>query len=135
MEDESIASLVSRLYAALASGDRQELDAVLDPAFVGELSPGMPSGLGGRRVGAAAMRRDGWGAIGRVFAVAPHVEEMIPCSDGRLLVVGMYRGTARETGKPVEAGFTHLWASEAGRLTHLRQTTDTACWAAALADR
>lgn len=132
MSVPDIDELVTRLYAALREGDRDGLFALLDDGFVGELSPGMPLGLGGRRAGAAAMGRDGWGAIGRAFAAAPEEDERVACADGRLLVVGVYRGSARSTGRPLEATFTHLWTARDGRLVHLRQTTDTAAWVAAL---
>src|SRR3954454_6072592 len=56
-----------RLYEALAGGDRDVLDEVLHPDFVGLLADGMPGAVGGQHVGPAAMRRDGWGAIARDF--------------------------------------------------------------------
>ena len=127
-----IEELVRRLYAALAAGDRDEVLAVLDPEFEGRLAEGMPLGLGGIRGGARAMQADGWWAIGRAFAVLAEPEEWIPCADGRLLVVGRYRGAARSTGRAVDAGFAHLWAAADGRLTSISQYTDTAVWAASL---
>jgi 2-(1,2-epoxy-1,2-dihydrophenyl)acetyl-CoA isomerase len=133
MDDQrDITALVIRLYAALAAGDRDELEAVLDPAFVGDLVAGMPGGAGGRHEGAQAMRRNGWGALGRLFAVAPGAETFVPCADGRLLVVGAYRGTARSTGRDLDARFMHLWTARDGRLSHVLQVTDTAAFADAL---
>lgn len=128
-----IAALAGRLYDALAQGDSEAVDAVLDPAFVGQLADGLPLELGGRRVGSTAMRDDGWWAIGRAFAVRAEPREWIECADGRLLVVGRYVGRARSTNRPLDAAFAHLWSARNGRLTELWQLTDTALWVEALA--
>jgi len=125
----TITALVQAAYAALASGDREGLLALLDEDFEGELAAGMPHGLGGRRRGAERAVDEGWWAIGRHFAVRAVPEEWIPCADGRLLVVGTYRGRERASGHVVEAAFTHLWSARDGRLTSVRQVTDTVRWA------
>ena len=61
------ADLARALYAALAAGDRAQLDALLHPEFTGRTAEGMPFGIGGDHHGPAAMRRNGWGAIARHF--------------------------------------------------------------------
>lgn len=127
-----VEELVQRVYAALLAGDRETLGELLDPDFEGVLADGMPLALGGRRRGAQAMQREGWWAIGRAFEVRAEPEEWIPCEDGRLLVLGRYRGRARATGGPLDAAFAHLWTARAGRLVALWQLTDTARWAQAL---
>jgi 2-(1,2-epoxy-1,2-dihydrophenyl)acetyl-CoA isomerase len=125
--------LVRSLYRALAAGDRETLDAVLHADFVGEIAPGMPLGLGGRYVGARAMRRDFWAALGRAFDLAAHPDEIVALPDGRVLAVGVYLGTARETGRKLEAAFNHIISVADGRITGLRQLSDTTRWVAALA--
>src|SRR2546429_9077261 len=124
--------LVRRVYRALAAGDADALSDLLDPEFEGHFADGLPLGIGGVHRGAAAAVRDGWWAIGRAFDVRAETEEWIPTADGRLLVLGVYRGSARSTRQPVEASFAHLWTARDGRLTALRQLTDTARWIAAL---
>jgi len=128
----TIEDLVRRAYPALAAGDAPALLALLDPAFEGHLAEGMPLGIGGRHAGAETMRRDGWWAIGRAFAVRAEPQQWIACDDGRLLVLGRYRGRARSTGRPLDAAFAHLWTERDGRLTGVWQLTDTALWASAL---
>lgn len=130
---DDITSLVTRMYAALVEGNRAELDVLLAGDFVGEFATGMPAG-GGRHEGAGTARRNGWGAIGRAFAAAADPHELVPCTDGRLLVLGSYEGTARATNQSFEAAFTHVWTARAGKLVHLRQLTDTAAWQAATRD-
>lgn len=91
----------------------------------------MPFAIGGEHEGAEAMRRDGWGAIGRHFATVAEPERFLPLEDGRLLVTGRYAGRGRRGGGPVDAGFAHLITITDGRISALEQYTDTAHWAAA----
>ena len=118
-----IAELVSRLYEALARGDPAAVEELLDPGFEGQLAEGLPAGLGGRREGALEMRDEGWWAFGRRFACAREPQEWIECADGRLLVLGRYVGSARATGKPLDAAFAHVW-SAAGRAPDRRLAAD-----------
>ena len=125
------ADLARRLYEALAAGDGPALDALLTADFQGVLADGMPFGIGGHHDGADAMRRDGWGAIGRHFAAVAEPERFLPLDDGRLLVTGRYAGRGRRGGGPVDAGFAHLITIADGRISALEQYTDTARWGAA----
>jgi ketosteroid isomerase-like protein len=52
MEEASPADLARALYAALATGDREQLDALLHPEFTGRTAEGMPFGIGGATAGA-----------------------------------------------------------------------------------
>jgi len=120
-----------RLYQALEDGDRATLDEILDPDFVGELADGMPFGIGGEHRGADAMRRSGWGGIARHFAARAEPADIVGLDDGRLLVTGRYRGTGRRGGGHLDAGFAHVLTFANGRISALRQYTDTARWTAA----
>jgi ketosteroid isomerase-like protein len=130
--ERAIGELVAAIYPALAAGDEATVRELIDPGFVGDIAEGMPLGLGGRREGAEEMIDHGWWAIGRVFRVRAEPQEWVPCADGRLLVRGRYLGRARSTGASLDAEFTHLWSARDGRLTAIRQLTDTALWHAAL---
>jgi ketosteroid isomerase-like protein len=127
-----IEELVRRLYEALATGDAAAVAELLAPDFQGSIAPGMPLELGGPKDGMAAMRDDGWWAIGRAFSVRVKPEEWIPCADGRLLVIGRYVGRARASGRPFEAEVAHLWSAAGDRLTSVHQFTDTVMWRDAL---
>ncbi len=59
-------------------------------------------------------------------------EQFVHGVDGSLTVFGTYQGSARSTRRPVTAGFAHHWTAAGGRLTSLRQYTDSAAWLAAL---
>lgn len=124
-----VEELVRRLYEALRTGDRDTLAGeLLHEDFEGSFCEGLPGDLGGVHRGAETVIHEGWWAIGRAFAVLAEPEEWIGCADGRLLVRGRYRGVARATGAPVDAEFMHLWTAHDGRLTELRQLTDSARW-------
>lgn len=128
MERQNAADLARALYAALASGDREQLDALLHPDFSGRIAEGMPFGIGGERAGPAAMRRDGWGAIARNFEAHAEPDRFLDLADGRLLVTGRYRGRGKQGGAPLDAAFAHLITIDQGRIKSLEQYTDTARW-------
>lgn len=121
------ADLARAFYEALTTGDRNGLDALLHPNFRGSIADGMPAG-GGAHEGPAAMRRNGWGAIAKLFDARAEPDRFDHLADGRLLVTGRYRGSGRQSGTPLDAAFAHLLTFRDGRLHALEQYTDTARW-------
>ena len=109
MQGQTHSDLARALYAALAAGDRDRLDALLHPNFVGEIAEGMPFGIGGRHEGAAAMRRNGWGAIARHFTARAEPERFLDVGEGRLLVTGRYRGEGKQGGLIYDWTFGLNW--------------------------
>lgn len=131
-----IAGLVRAVYPALAAGDEAALRELLAPGFTATFCEGLPAGLGGVRRGPDAAIAEGWWQIGRLFAIRAEPQQWFEADNGSgLVVVGVYRGRARATGRALEADFAHLWEAEDDRLTALRQITDSALWAAALEER
>jgi 2-(1,2-epoxy-1,2-dihydrophenyl)acetyl-CoA isomerase len=128
MESCSPADLARALYAALAAGDREQLDTLLHPEFTGRTAEGMPFGIGGDHDTPAAMRRNGWGAIARHFEARAEPEKFLDLADGRLLVTGRYRGRGKQGGAVLDAAFAHLIAVDQGQIKSLEQYTDTARW-------
>jgi 2-(1,2-epoxy-1,2-dihydrophenyl)acetyl-CoA isomerase len=128
MEEVSPTDLARALYAALAAGDRAQLDVLLHPEFTGHIAKGMPFGTGGDHDGPAAMRRNGWGAIARHFEARAEPERFLDLADGRLLVTGRYRGRGKQGGAALDAAFAHLIGIDQGRIKSLEQFTDTARW-------
>jgi 2-(1,2-epoxy-1,2-dihydrophenyl)acetyl-CoA isomerase len=91
--------------------------------------------MGGEHRGAEAMQRNLWWKIGKHFAVQAQPDEFRVLDDGGLLVSGHYRGAARRSGRVLDAEFTHVLRFDRdGRITSLRQLTDTAAWIEALGD-
>lgn len=130
----TIEDVVRSLYPALADGDRSALDALLDAAFVGETTPGLPLELGGLYQGPAAMRRDFWGKIAKAYDVRADPAGYVVIDDQTVLVNGRYVGRARSTGRTFEASFVHTVTVVSGRITKLVQLTDSAAWVRALED-
>ena len=128
----SITELVAALYPALAKGDREMVARLVDPDFEGTLTAGLPAGVGGVHRGREDMIENGWWALGRLFRMRAEPCQWMVCPDGRLLVVGRYIGSGRESGAPLDAAFVHLWSAEAGRLTAVWQLTDSVRFVEAL---
>jgi uncharacterized protein len=122
---------VSAFYAAIEALDVEALLGALHPGFRGRATEGLPFGIGGTADGPQEMLREVWGRAFAHFAIHPEPEEVVPTADGRVLVLGWYVGTARETGAPVRARFAHLIRLRDGLLVELEQITDSARWAAA----
>jgi 2-(1,2-epoxy-1,2-dihydrophenyl)acetyl-CoA isomerase len=121
------------LYRALAAGDREALSGLLHPQFVGHATDGLPLDMGGRHDGADAMQRELWWMIGRHYEAEAGPEEFRLLDDGRLFVAGHYRGEGRASGRRLDAEFIHVIAfADDGRITSLRQLTDSAAWVQAL---
>src|ERR1700682_5660993 len=128
MEHRKAADLARAFYAALAAGDRDQLDALLHPEFSGRTAEGMPFGIGGHHDGPAAMRRNAWGAIARHFEARAEPDRFLDLVDGGLLVTGRYRGRGKQGGATLDAAFAHLIRVDQGRIRALEQYTDTARW-------
>lgn len=128
MEHSKHADLARAFYAALAAGDRAQLDALLHPEFTGRTADGMPFGIGGDHDSPSAMRRNAWGTIARHFEARAEPERFLDVTDGRLLVTGRYRGRGKQSGAPLDAAFAHLITIEDERIKALEQYTDTARW-------
>lgn len=120
-------AITQRLYDALNGRDPSAIMAVLDPNFVGAVSEGMPVG-GGRHEGAEAMLRDCWGTVFTRFDVGLETDELLVVDQQRVVVTGRYLGSERSTGRPVDAVFAHVLRLHGGRISELRQYTDTARW-------
>lgn len=127
------ASTAKSLYQALAAGDREAINALLSADFIGHAAQGLPLNMGGEHRGAEAMQRNLWWKIGKHFKVEAQPDELRVLEDGSLLVTGHYRGVARQSGRTLDAEFTHVLRFDLdGRITSLRQLTDTAAWIEAL---
>ncbi|MCX6398472.1 MAG: enoyl-CoA hydratase-related protein [Propionibacteriales bacterium] len=127
-------NLIEALYDALAVGDRDRIAAALTEDFVGQLTPGLPFGIGGEHRGVEAMITGGWFAIGTHWRVRADPETFTTTSDGRLQVQGTYRGRGRVSGTPFEAWFIHLWEFRDGLVCGLTQLTDSAIFLSVLPD-
>jgi uncharacterized protein len=119
---------VRAVYQALQSRDVPGFKAALRDDMEATLSSGLPLDLGGRYVGLTEVLGM-WSAVARHFDIRPEPEEYIETVEPNVIVVrGWYRGTARSTGRKLEAGFVHIWGTRGGQVQSLLQITDTAKW-------
>ncbi len=124
--------LGQRLYAALRAGDVDTLQGLLADDFVGDLTPGLPNGYGAALYeGREAMMRDGWGRVGAAFAMGPEADEILEAGD-YIIGRGRYVGSAKLTGRRVEARFAHFWKVRDDKIVGVHQVTDSAAWERAL---
>jgi 2-(1,2-epoxy-1,2-dihydrophenyl)acetyl-CoA isomerase len=124
--------VAKRLYQALAERDGPALKALLASQARLDAAPGMPGDLGGRYEGSHAIRHEFWGRLHTLFDATAEVEELQSLADGRVVALGTYRGVARGSGLPVEAGFAHVLTIAAGQILQLTQVTDTRRWQEAI---
>jgi len=54
--------------------------------------------------------------------------EYLAVDDDRVVVIGRYRGPARDGATSVDAAFAHVITTRGGQITALHQITDTAQW-------
>lgn len=135
IDTASKAAAAQQLYDALRGGDRDALSQLLTPDFVGHATEGLPLNMGGEHLGPEAMQRDFWWRIGRNYVAEARPDEMRALDDGALLVRGRYRGHGRASGARLDAEFMHLLSfDKSGRISALRQLTDSAAWVDALGD-
>jgi len=80
------------------------------------------------------MLTDAWGVIAQWYDTAPYPDSILEAPTGLTVVTGVYRGTARSTGRAYEAEFAHLWRCSEGLASSLHQYTDTAQWIQAIAE-
>jgi 2-(1,2-epoxy-1,2-dihydrophenyl)acetyl-CoA isomerase len=126
--------IAAELYQVLADGDGARLAALLHPGFEGQVTEGLPLGLGGSYHGPEAMRHEFWGQIARSFDAKAEPASYCPLPDGRLMVTGRYTGAARGGGA-LDAEFVHFLTFSGDQVIGLVQLTDSARWASALAGR
>jgi uncharacterized protein len=123
----------NRLYEAFEARDAETLAGLLHPDFRGDVTPGLPRGWGGVYDGPQAMLRDCWGSVVAELDSRPVPEDIVGTDDGRILVLGTYRGSARKSGREHEAVFAHVLTFRDGRIVALTQITDSRRWHEALA--
>lgn len=123
--------LATELYAALARGDRERIGSLLHPEFQGRTTEGLPFDLGGTYGGPERMWHEFWRQVGKNFVARAEPTEFAMLEDGRLLASGRYTGTARRGGA-LDAEFVHVLSFSDGRISGLRQLTDSARWRQAL---
>lgn len=119
--------LVKQGYQNFAAGNIDAVLAVFHPEIEWNASQGFPQIEGdGLLIGINAV-------VENVFASMPEyyegfhidIQELFGSGD-KVVMVGYYKGTWKETGKEFKANATHVWTVKEGKLTHFFQAADTA---------
>ncbi len=127
----SSVEIVKRSYDAFA---RKDLDGVMGdmhPDIEWQQAQGLPHG--GTYHGLDAVRRNIFEPLDAEwwseFSADP--DEFLAAGD-EVVVIGRYRGVAKETGKRLDVPFVHVWTLHEERAVRFRQFLDTAGWVEAL---
>lgn len=127
----SSVEIVKRSYDAFA---RKDLDGVMGdmhPDIEWQQAQGLPHG--GTYHGLDAVRRNIFEPLDAEwwseFSAEP--DEFLEAG-AEVVVIGRYRGVAKETGKRLDVPFVHVWTLHEERAVRFRQFLDTAGWVEAL---
>ena len=129
-----LAEIAARSYDAFARDDMDAVLADMHPEIEWHQAQGLPHG--GFYRGIDDVRRNIFDPLDRdwwsEFVVEP--EEFIESGD-QVVVIGRYRGVAKETEKRLDVPFVHVWTFQDDLAVRFRQFLDTAGWVEALAPR
>ena len=101
-------AVAHRFYDAIARSDGEGLFTLLTDDFVGTVSAGMPHDVGGEHRGPLDMIGGVWGHIDALYDVKVDPVEYLVVDDDRIVVIGRYRGSARDGETAVDAAFAHV---------------------------
>jgi len=124
--------LVRRSYHAFARGDLDAVVADMHDDIEWQQAQGLPHG--GTYRGLAEVRRHVFDPLDRdwwsEFSALP--DEFLDAGE-EVVVLGRYRGVAKETGRRLDVPFVHVWSLRDGKAWRFRQFLDTRGWVDALA--
>jgi uncharacterized protein len=116
-------------YGALGRGDIPAVVAMMNPAIEWH-EPGLRGypPPGGDRVflGPSSVVRSVFAALPETWENLTAAPEEFLGTGERVAVVGRYTGTAKESGRALEAPFVHVWTVRDGALCRFENYTDTA---------
>lgn len=115
---------IASIYRAFAQGDVPTVLAAFAPTISWTEAEGFP--YAGTYIGADAIVQNVFMKLGAEwdgYTVAP--EEIIAQGD-TVVVLGMYSGTYKATGKSFRTPFAHVWRFGGDQITSFWQHTDTA---------
>jgi uncharacterized protein len=123
--------IVRRSYDAFARGDMDAVMADMHPEIEWHQAQGLPHG--GLYRGLEEVRANIFDPLDEEwwdeFTAVP--DEFLEAGE-QVVVIGRYRGTAKETGKQLDVPFVHIWSMSGEQAIRFRQYLDTAGWVAAL---
>jgi ketosteroid isomerase-like protein len=123
--------IVMRSYDAFARGDMDGVLGDMDPDIEWHQAQGLPHG--GYYRGLDEVRRNIFEPLDTEwwddFSATP--DEFLDAGE-HVVVLGRYRGVAKQTRRPLDVPFVHVWTVRGDKAVRFRQFLDTAGWVAAL---
>lgn len=117
--------LVEGIYAAFAAGDMASFADALAPDVVWNEAENYPYAdrnpyRGAEEImeGVFARTAEDWDG----FAV--HMNDIVDGGD-RVVAMGRYEGSHRQSGKPLDVQAAHVWTIEGGKVVRFQQYIDT----------
>jgi len=127
----SAVEITARSYEAFARGDMDAVLADMHPDIEWHQAQGLPHG--GLYRGIDEVRRNVFDPLDRdwwaEFVVTP---EQFLDAGAEVVVIGRYRGVAKQTGRTLDVPFVHVWTFRDELAVRFRQFLDTAGWITAL---
>ena len=122
MSEENV-RVAKQTYEAFGRGD---VPAVLEN-FHGDVEWHAAEGLpwGGVHHGPDAVAQDVFGALMAAFDDFTIDNERYIDSDDFVVALGRYSAKGKDSGKPLDAAFAHVWEFEDGKLKRFYHHTDT----------
>jgi ketosteroid isomerase-like protein len=129
--DENLAAVRSS-YEAFSRGDLDGALAMMDDAIVWHQAEGLAHG--GTYHGLPAVRAAVFDPIGDAWwdDFQASASELL-AGDDHVVAIGRYTARSKDTGKPLDVPFAHVWKFADGKAVRFHQFTDTRSWVAALA--
>jgi ketosteroid isomerase-like protein len=123
--------LVKRSYDSFTNGDLDTLLEDLHPDIEWHQAQGLPHG--GLHRGIDDVRRNIFEPLDASWWEGFTAEPAEFLQDGdQVVVLGRYRGIAKESRKQLDVPFVHIWTVTGDKAVRFRQFLDTAGWVEAL---
>ncbi len=124
MSQENV-HLIESFYAAAGRGDVPTVMGLLAPDAEWREAEGFLYAAGNPYIGPNAILNGVFLRLATEWEkFAANIENYHDAGD-TVIATGRYTGTYRETGKPINAQFAHIWTVSGGRITRFQQYTDT----------
>ena len=131
MSKENV-ELIGNLYEAFAKGDIPAVLGGFDEKIEWNEAENFIYADRNPYVGPAAILEGVFARLGSEWeGFTAGAEEFLDAGD-RVVALGHYTATRKETGKAVRAQFAHVWTVRGGKVTRFQQYTDTAQFAQAV---
>jgi len=116
--------IISKAYAAFASGDVPQVLAVLDDGIEWTEAAGFP--YAGTYVGADAIVQNVFMRLGTEWDQYQVKPDLLIAEGDQVAALGWYSGTYKKTGRAFKARFVHWWKLADGRVISFEQVVDSA---------